>query len=70
MGDAPVAVKASVSMSDEEHRRMEQRLVEIDAAIGAATQWGAYLTALDEERRGIQWCLSKSSEGTHGKGKR
>ena len=47
----------AVHMTDAERERMEVRLIEIEKEIDAATRWGAYLTVLDEERRGIRLML-------------
>jgi hypothetical protein len=36
-----------------QRRRLRARLRELDAMIAAQSQWGAVLTALHEERKGI-----------------
>ena len=40
------------------HHALCARLYEIEAAIAAAPHWGAKLTALDEERKGILKALN------------
>lgn len=39
---------------------MRERIAEIDAEIANATHWGAKITALDEERRGLLAALKTS----------
>lgn len=51
-------MKDSCAMAAAERQRLEARLVAIEKQIAAATTWGAHLTVLDEERRGIMWLLS------------
>ena len=41
-----------------ERKRLRERLRELDAAIRRARQWGAALTALNEERKGVLAALS------------
>jgi hypothetical protein len=41
---------------------LRERLAELDAEIAATKQWGAKLTALDEERRGILRALGQSQQ--------
>lgn len=47
----------AVHMTDAERAELERRLAEIETQIAAATSWGAHLTVLDEERRGIRRSL-------------
>lgn len=39
--------------------QIQARIRELDERIAGAKQWGALLTALDEERRGLQAQLSR-----------
>lgn len=50
-------------MTLDERARMQARLIEIDREIDSATRWGAALTVLDEERRGIRHMLDLMKEG-------
>ena len=50
-------MNAATHMTDTERSRLESRLAEIEVEIASAKQWGAYLTVLDEERRGIRFVL-------------
>ena len=59
-------MNAATHMTDAERTRLESRLAEIEVEIDAATRWGAYLTVLDEERRGIRFVLGMN-EGSNKK---
>ena len=56
-------MNAATHMTDTERSRLEARLAEIEKEIDSAKQWGAYLTVLDEERRGIRFVL-RTDEGS------
>lgn len=53
-------MKLTAHMTDAERARLRCRLAEIEIQISQATQWGAHLTVLDEERRGIMQVLAAS----------
>lgn len=42
-----------------ERERLKARLAELDERIAAVEQWGALLTALDEERRAVLAALNE-----------